>query len=148
MSPESVTLGTAMPQETKSHATPTGGQPSVEPASLQGLVATREDEAALLSALEKAFDYRGDVTLTLTDGRRIEGYIFDRSRGATLAASFVRLLPPGSSEKLKIAFSQIARLEFSGRDTAAGKSFETWVKKYVEKKLRGEKASIESESLE
>ena len=35
--------------------------------------------------------------------------------------------------------TEIARLEFTGRDTAAGKSFETWVKKYQEKKAAGEK---------
>ena len=32
--------------------------------------------------------------------------------------------------------------------TAAGKSFETWVKKFVSRKLAGESASIESEPLE
>ena len=29
----------------------------------------------LLAALEKAFDYRGDVTITRKDGSKIEGYI-------------------------------------------------------------------------
>ena len=39
-----------------------------------------------------------------------------------------------------IAYSDIAALAFTGRDTAAGKSWEAWVKKYVEKKAAGEKA--------
>ena len=55
---------------------------------------------------------------------------------------------PATGEKLTLTFAQIDRLEFTGRDTAAGKSFETWLKKYVEKKLAGEKASIESEPLD
>lgn len=116
--------------------------------SLQGLVATREDERALLGALEQAFDYRGDVTLTLTDGSSVFGYLFDRRKGERLADASVRLLTPDSDERVTVAFDRIARVEFTGRDAAAGKSFETWVKKYVEKKLAGEKASIESESLD
>jgi len=139
-----------MPQEAKS-----GGNidnlvamAAGEKGSLQGLVATREDESALLGALEQAFDYRGDVTLTLTDGSSVFGYIFDRRRGGRLADSSVRLLTPDSDERVSVAFDRISRVEFTGRDAAAGKSFETWVKKYVEKKLAGEKASIESESLD
>jgi hypothetical protein len=38
-----------------------------------------------------------------------------------------------------IPYSEIAALQFSGRDTAAGKTFEAWVKKYWEKKAAGEK---------
>ena len=103
---------------------------------------------ALLKALESAFDYRGDVTVTLVNGAVIEGYIFDRVRGATLDASYVRLLGPASDEKIRIAFSDIAGLAFSGRDTAAGKTFEAWIKRYIEKKMAGEKASIESDALD
>ncbi|MDX2115562.1 MAG: hypothetical protein SFZ24_08070 [Planctomycetota bacterium] len=139
-----------MPQETKSiHPSP--GDPAApesgEKPTLQGLVATREDEQALLGALEKAFDYRGDVTLELIGGRTLRGYIFDHRKGATLAASSVRLLPEDSDQKITVTFDTIARVEFTGKDTAAGKSYETWLKKYVEKKLKGEKASIESEPL-
>ncbi len=137
-----------MPQETKQKFESTAGAGTEDRQTLQGLVASREDEKALLDALEKAFDYRGDVTLELVGGERVSGYIFDRRVGATLAASNVRLLCDGSDEKVLVAFDRIERLEFSGRDTAAGKSFETWLKKYVEKKLAGERASLESEPLE
>lgn len=135
-----------MPQETKAKFESAGG--ADDRATLQGLVATREDETALVAALEQAFDYRGDVSLDLTGGERITGYIFDRRAGRSLAESRVRLMRDGSDERVEIAFDRIARVEFTGRDTAAGKSFETWLKKYVEKKLAGERASIESESLE
>jgi hypothetical protein len=129
-----------MPQETKSDPV---GRPT-----LQGLVASREDEAALLAALEQAFDYRGDICLELRDGRRITGYIFDRRTGRTLAESYLRLMTAESDDKVTVHYQEIARIEFTGRDTAAGKSFDSWLKKYVEKKLAGEKANIESEVLE
>lgn len=130
-----------MPQETKK--APENNAPS---ATLQGLVATRQDEDALLNALEEAFDYRGDVTITTTAADEITGYIFDRRRGATLAGSSVRLLTATSDDPAVIRFDQIATLTFSGKDTARGKSFETWVKKYVEKKRAGLPASIDSDT--
>jgi hypothetical protein len=131
-----------MPQETKS-------VPRTDaPGTLQGWTVDAGDDALTKAALEKAFDYRGDVTITLTDGRIITGYIFDRRRGTALADSSVRLLTAASDEKVRIAYSDIRRIEFSGKDTAHGKSFENWVRKYVEKKLKGEKAGIESENLE
>jgi hypothetical protein len=50
---------------------------------------------------------------------------------------------------VKIPYAQIARLVFTGKDTAAGKSFETWVKKYQEKKAAGEKnIRLEPEKLD
>jgi hypothetical protein len=136
-----------MPQEVKSDATePTG--PTGERPTLQGLIATREDERALYDALEEAFDYRGDVTIDLTDGSCVRGYVFDRRSTGTLEGSSLRIMREDSDEKITVPYDRIARLEFTGRDTAAGKSFETWLKKYIEKKLAGEKASIESEPLD
>lgn len=132
-----------MPQETKAKFEP-NSQPA---ASLQGWTTDLADPTTTMDVLEKAFDFRGDVTLMLRSGETVTGYVFDRRRGATLADSSVRLMGAASDEKLTVRFADIARIEF-GKDAAHGKSFETWVKKYVEKKLAGEKASIESESLD
>ena len=108
---------------------------------------TSDEEKRL--ALEKAFDYRGDVTLTLRDGQTLVGYVFDRRLGKTLADSSMRLIPANERAKLSIPFSEITGLKFSGRDTAAGKSFEAWVKKYHEKKASGEKnIAIQPEALD
>ena len=117
--------------------------------SVQGWVPQLASEEELRIALEKAFDYRGDVTLTLKDNSKIEGYIFDRVTGSCLSNSFVRVLPKDSSQKLKISYANIAALAFTGRDTAAGKSWEAWVRKYWEKKDSGEAdLSLQPESLE
>jgi hypothetical protein len=110
--------------------------------NLQGMVWDTASEEALRVGLEKAFDYRGDVTITRTDGSRLEGYIFDRRPGKTLKDSFVRVIPAakgGPLQKVSVAYADIAGLAFTGRDTAAGKSWEAWVKKYKEKKAAGEK---------
>ena len=116
---------------------------------IEGWIPDLATEAELRDALEKAFDYRGDVTITRKDGSRVEGYIFDRRNGATLAESVVRLIPQNSSQKISIPYSDIAALAFTGRDTAAGKSWEAWVRKYWERKAAGEKGiALEPENLD
>lgn len=123
--------------------------PGFEHENLQGRVFETASAPELRDILEKAFDYRGDVTIRLRDGSSVEGYIFDRRNGNTLADSHVRLFPSGSTEKRTIAYSEIARIEFTGRDTAAGKSWEAWLRKYWEKKLAGEKnIELRPESLD
>ncbi len=106
--------------------------------TLQGWVPALAGERELRSALEQAFDYRGDVTLTLKSGEVVVGYVYDRRTGKSLADSCVRVLPQDSNQRRDIAYAEIAALAFTGRDTAAGKSWEAWVKKYEEKKEAGE----------
>ena len=123
--------------------------PGREREAIEGWVPDLAGEAELREALEKAFDYHGDVTITRKDGSRVEGYIFDRRSGATLADTLVRLMPKDAAQKLSIPYSDIAALAFTGRDTAAGKSWEAWVRKYWEKKAAGEKhIALEPEKLD
>jgi hypothetical protein len=123
--------------------------PGFKHEKLEGWVPELASEEEVRQALEKAFDYRGDVTITRKDGTKVEGYIFDRRTGKTLADSAVRLFPKDADQKISIPYAEIAALAFSGRDTAAGKSFEAWVRKYWEKKAAGEKnIGIQAETLE
>jgi hypothetical protein len=113
--------------------------PGFEHEQLEGSVPTLASDDDLKAALEKAFDYRGDVTLTLKSGEKIEAYIFNRSTGPTLEQSFVQYYTPKAEEKRKVSYAEIARLEFTGKDRAAGKHWEDWVKAWNEKKAAGEK---------
>ena len=97
-------------------------------------------------ALGQAFDYRGDVTIHTTDGKVLEGYVFDRRDDG--GRSCIRVIPADGSERINIYEDDITRLVLSGRDTAAGKSWETWVKKHQEKRARGESASMEPDPLD
>jgi Zn/Cd-binding protein ZinT len=107
--------------------------------NLEGWIPEFASDEEIREALEKAFDYRGDVTLTLKSGERVEAYIFNRQSGATLAESFVQYFTPAAADKRKVSYAEIARLEFSGKDRAAGKHWEDWVEKYNAKKAAGEK---------
>jgi len=122
--------------------------PGFEHERLQGLIPTLASEEELRTALEKAFEYRGDITITCKDGSLIEGYVYDRRAAATLDESLVRVLPANGSGRVSIRYADIAALHFSGRDTAAGKSWEAWVRKYWEKKAAGESPAIEPERLD
>ena len=116
---------------------------------LEGWVPEFASDAEVREALEKAFDYRGDITITRKDGGKVQGYLYDRRTGKTLAESVVRMMPSDGGSRVNIAYSDIAALAFTGRDSAAGKTFEAWVKKYWEKKAAGEKnIQIEPEKLE
>ena len=117
--------------------------------NLEGWAPVLGSDAEVLDALEKAFDYRGDVTITRRDGSQVEGYIFDRRTGSSLADSYVRLFPKDSPDKCLIKYSEVAGLNFTGKDRAAGASWEAWVKKWNEKKAAGEKGfGLHPESLD
>jgi hypothetical protein len=88
----------------------------------------------LAGGIEQAFDYRGDVTITLGTGESLEGYIFDRDP----AAATMRLMTK-AGRRIAIGYADVARLSFTGRDMADGRSWEAWVGKYAERKAAGEK---------
>ena len=121
--------------------------------NLEGWIPELATEAEVREALEKAFDYRGDVTVTLKNGTTVEGYLYDRRSEPTLEASLVRIIPTPKAgvpvERVMVSYADIAALQFTGRDTAAGKTFEAWIKKYWEKKAAGEtNIQIEPEKLD
>ena len=84
--------------------------PGFEHEQLEGMIPALASDDDVRNALEKAFDYRGDVTLTLKNGDRIEAYIFNRQTGSTLADSYVQYFTPTAQDKRKVSYSEIARL--------------------------------------
>ena len=117
---------------------------------LEGWIPELASDADIREALEKAFDYRGDITVTRKDGTQVQGYLFDRLSTGLLTDSVIRIMPanaPGT--KVNVTYADVAAIAFTGRDTAAGKSFEAWVKKYWDKKAAGEQnIQIEPEKLD
>src|SRR5665213_4596523 len=80
--------------------------------NLEGSIPALATDAEIREALEKAFDYRGDVTITRKDGSVVEGYVYDRRRGQTLIQSLVRMLPSNGSPRVSIPYADIAGLVF------------------------------------
>ena len=88
--------------------------PGRERENLEGWIPELASGEEIRAALEKAFDFRGDITLTLKSGEKVEGYIFDRRTGHSLADSVVRLYPKTGNQKMSISYADIVALSFSG----------------------------------
>lgn len=84
------------------------------------------DGPDLAFVVERAFDYRGDVTLVLRDGRELVGYLFNRD--VDVREPFVQAFARDSGEAVTIPYADIASIRFTGRDTAAGNSYAAWLR--------------------
>src|SRR5712671_6558219 len=76
-------------------------------------------EARIAELVDRAFDYRGYVTLRRSDGSELVGFVYDRS------ASHLELYDETATRRLRVALSDIADIAFTGED-AALKSHEIW----------------------
>lgn len=114
--------------------------------SLQGAVLDCQSAQDMDAVIAQVVDYRGDVILELLDGSQIEGYVFDRRPQDN--PPIARMWPRGTETQFVVPYSQIAKIHFAGKDTAAGKSWETWIKKHAEKTAKGEKAEMLPDSLD
>jgi hypothetical protein len=93
----------------------------------EGYVWDGTDRESLPLVLDAALDYRGDVTLSLGTGEEVEGYLFNKeTRGGE---PFVLILPSSGAPRRKIPCASIQAVAFTGKDTAAGKSWESWLKR-------------------
>jgi tRNA splicing ligase len=117
--------------------------------NLEGWVPELATDDEIREALEKAFDYRGDISLTFKNGEKVEAFVFNRLTGNSLTNSYVQYFASNAPDKRKVSYAEIARIEFSGKDRAAGKHWEAWIKKYNEKKAAGEtNIALEPEALD
>lgn len=104
------------------------------------------DANELRDAIRRAVDYRGDVTIRRIDGRVVEGFAFDARLDGS-SDECIRVLPADAAEREVVRLSEIESVSLSGKDAASGRTWESWIRRYAEKKLAGEVASIESEPL-
>jgi hypothetical protein len=127
-----------MPADIKTHP----GSPRTT--SLQGVTFTFQSEKDRVEAIDKAFDYRGDVTLTLRNGE-MEGYVFNRD--AKAAPPRLEFFLKGSDEARVIPYADVIAIAFTGKDTADGKSWAAWVsKKEHERQAEADRIKAEAEA--
>ena len=72
--------------------------------------------------LAQVLDYRGDVTLRLSDGSSRTGYVFSIESLAP-EPHVKMMLADAVGERMSVPLARITGCEFSGRDTA-------WTRKY------------------
>jgi hypothetical protein len=92
--------------------------------NLEGQQFKVEDAELRNKVIEWAFDYRGDVTLGLRSGERLEGYVYHRnSQGPSPS---LNVFPKNQAGSREVGYEDIVSIVFSGEDTAFGKSWEDW----------------------
>lgn len=111
--------------------------------SPEGRVFQPASFAEIAEAVELAFDYRGDVTVSLKSGEFLSGYLFNRQVSGS--DSYLEVFPSDSSDARNIRYDQIAAIAFTGEDTATGKSWEAWIAK-KDSERRTEIERIEAEA--
>jgi hypothetical protein len=119
--------------------------PVARATSLMGSVFTFQSEADRVEGIDKAFDYRGDVTLTLSNGQLIEGFMSNRESKAVPPR--VQFFIKAEEKPHVIPYADITAISFTGKDPADGKSWDAWVsKKEDERKAEADRIKAESEA--
>jgi len=95
----------------------------IEEQNLEGW--TPGPDVPLAEVIDRAFDYRGNVTLDLRDGTEITGYLSNRN--ARARAPFVELFDLAGDGPMTIRYDDIRTIRFTGKDTAAGNSYAAWL---------------------
>ena len=76
-------------------------------------------DARVAELVERAFDYRGYVTLRRSDGSELVGFVYDRN------ATHLELFDQEAAHRVRVPLGEIADIAFTGEDTAR-KSQELW----------------------
>ncbi len=85
----------------------------------------------LKGQIEKAFDYRGHVTLSLKDGSSLEGFVFNRLYAHPKGGDsfYVDLIVKNKELSRRVSMTEIQSIALTGEDCAAGKSYADYLAK-------------------
>ena len=101
--------------------------------TLQGWVPEIGEFLTLAEVIDLAFDYRGNTTVVKVDGTEIEGYVFNRDREAP--EPFIQIFDAAGNGPMRIPYSEIRNIRFTGRDMAAGNSWQAWLERREREKV-------------
>jgi hypothetical protein len=111
-----------------------------EAESLHGWDAPMTTTSEREGAIDAAFDYRGDVTVTLNDGRSLLGFVSNRDFNA--AEPYLEIITPDWASPQRIPLDRVTGVHFTGVDAAAGKSWDLWLKKVAQAEAEGKIAEL------
>jgi hypothetical protein len=103
-----------------------------EDRSLEGWTPEPSAELPLSRIIDLAFDYRGNATVVKLDGTEVHGYIFNRN--AEAPDPFIQMFDADGAGPIKIRYAEIRTVRFTGKDTAAGKSYAAWLERREQEK--------------
>jgi hypothetical protein len=105
----------------------------IEEQDLEGWVPGAD--VPLHEVVDRAFDYRGNVTVDMKDGSELVGYLFNRN--ADTREPFVQLYDAAGEGPLTIRYADIRTIRFTGKDTAAGNSYAAWLERKAAARAEG-----------
>jgi len=93
-------------------------------------------DIALADVIERAFDYRGNVTVVRDDDTELVGYLFNRDARTT--EPFVQMFDGAGNGPITIPYAAIRAIKFTGRNPAAGNSYAAWLDRKAAAKAQGD----------
>jgi len=100
--------------------------------SLEGWAPEPAAGLPLARLVDLAFDYRGNTTVVKRDGTALHGYVFNRDADAP--APYLEMFDAEGGGPHRVPYSDVRTVHFTGKDTAAGKSYAAWLaRKQAEK---------------
>lgn len=108
---------------------------SVHEESREGWAPEPGDAAELAHVIDLAFDYRGNTTVVGRDGVEREGYVFNRN--ADVPEPYLEMLDLDGAGPFRIPYADVRTIRFTGKDTAAGKSYAAWLARREAEKAVG-----------
>ncbi len=72
--------------------------------------------------VERAFHYRGDITVRTVEGLEVIGYLFNR--GSSASGASAQLFEARTGRQVTIPYGSITDVLFTGSDAASGKHFQ------------------------
>jgi len=81
--------------------------------------------------IDAAYDFRGHVTIRFKDGKVIEGFLYNREFDGSLlrCEPFIDVMIKDSDSDGRYPISSIESITITGKDYAAGNSYEDYLKK-------------------
>ena len=76
-----------------------------------------QDNGTINDLVERAFQYRGDVTVETVDDQPVTGYLFNRNERCS--EPFVQLFEARNGGEITILYRAITQIRFTGRDAAS-----------------------------
>lgn len=100
--------------------------------TLEGWAPEPDAEMSLARIVDLAFDYRGNTTVVKRDGTELHGYVFNRD--ADVPAPYLEMFDADGGGPYRLPYAEVRTIRFTGKDTAAGKSYAAWLaRKQAEK---------------